>query len=204
MNSSLDQHLTDKDLIDKILSGNRHAFISMIKNTERLVAQIVFKMVANAEDRKDLAQDIYLKTYKNLPGFRYQAKLSTWIGQIAYNSCLSYLEKKKLVFPGSGYGENQINEEALESLSTRLRDVSDYKSEALITEKQHKAILKAEMEKLSPVFRTLITLFHNEDLSYADIARITELPEGTVKSYLFRARKTLRENLLRNYKKEEL
>ena len=89
--------LTDKELVEKVLSGDTNAFAAIIKNTEVLVAQIVFKMVENKEDRKDLAQDIYLKAYKNLPGFRFGSKLSTWIAQIAYNTCLDHVRKKKLV-----------------------------------------------------------------------------------------------------------
>ena len=57
---------------------------------------------------------------------------------------------------------------------------------------------------LSPIYKTLIMLYHNEELSYEEISQITELPEGTVKNYLFRARKALKERLLVKYKKEEL
>ena len=89
----------DKYLVAKVLSGNTSAFATIITNTEYLVAQIVCKMICNAEDRKDLAQEIYLKVYKNLKGFRFQSRLSTWVAQIAYNACLDQLRKKQLV-PG--------------------------------------------------------------------------------------------------------
>ena len=65
-------------------------------------------------------------------------------------------------------------------------------------------ILKSEIERLSPVYQTLITLYHNEELSYEEIAGITQLPEGTVKNYLFRARKSLKDSLLSKYTKNEL
>ncbi|MBK5273133.1 MAG: RNA polymerase sigma factor, partial [Bacteroidia bacterium] len=74
----------------------------------------------------------------------------------------------------------------------------------LIRQKELSAILKTEIEKLSPVYKTLITLYHNEELSYEEIEQITSLPAGTIKSYLFRARKTLKNNLLLNYKKTDL
>jgi len=64
--------------------------------------------------------------------------------------------------------------------------------------------MQSEIEKLSPVYKTMITLYHHEDLSYEEIAQITELPAGTVKSYLFRARKSLKESILAKYKKDEL
>jgi RNA polymerase sigma factor (sigma-70 family) len=65
-------------------------------------------------------------------------------------------------------------------------------------------IVYAAIEKLSPLLKTLITLYHNEDLSYTEIQQITKLPEGTIKSYLFRARKALKNDLLQHYKREEI
>ncbi len=64
--------------------------------------------------------------------------------------------------------------------------------------------MRAEIEKLPPIYRTLITLYHNEELTYEEIIQITTLPEGTVKNYLFRARKALKDGLLRQYKKDEI
>jgi RNA polymerase sigma factor (sigma-70 family) len=185
-------NLTDRQLAKSILRGDTQAFGVIIKNTEGLVAQIVFKMVNHAEDRKDLVQDIYLKAFNNLPGFRFQAKLLTWIGHIAYNTCVNYLEKKKLLLTG-------LTDKEDENVGNTANE-----TETLISQKELTAILASGIEKLSPLYKTLIILYHQEELTYADIAQITGLPEGTVKSYLFRARKTLKENILTQYKKEEL
>src|SRR6185503_18493338 len=99
VNNVTDQHLEDKHLVHKVLSGDTRSFGVVIKNTERLVTQIVFKLIPNQEDRKDMVQEIYLKVYKKLPDFGFQSKLSTWIAQISYNTCLDHLRKKKLVLP---------------------------------------------------------------------------------------------------------
>jgi len=160
-----------------------------MNNTEGLVAQIIFKMVANGEDRRDLAQDVYLKVFKKLSGFRFNSKLSTWVGQIAYNTCLNYLQKKRLVL---------VDENDFDGFKHLYGD----EAESLVLTKELSQILRIEIDKLSPLYRTLITLYHNEDLSYSMIAQITELPEGTVKNYLFRARKVLRDKLLHIYNKE--
>jgi len=159
---------------------------------------MVFRMVSRAEDRKDLVQDIYLKAFKGLAGFRYQARLTTWIGQITYNTCISYLRGKQLLLPG--YGSAGDDGEIIPASDPIATEESD----AAIFQKQRVALIRHAMEKLSPVHRTLITLYHQEEMSYQEISAITELPEGTVKSYLFRARKSLKENLLLDYKKEEL
>lgn len=197
-------NFADQQLVEKVLRGNTNAFSAIIKSTEKLVAQIVFKMIDNPEERKDIAQDVYLKAFSKLSGFKFQSKLSTWIAQIAYNTCLSYLEKKKLFFPGAINNENNDTDNALELISAQSINAFDNEPENLLSKKEISGILKVEIEKLSPIYKTLITLYHNEEMSYEEIAEITALPEGTVKSYLFRARKTLKENLLLQYKKEEL
>lgn len=193
----------DKHLVAKVLAGNSRAFGTIVHNTEKLVAQIVFKMIPVEEDRKDLAQDIFLKAYKRLAGFRFQAKLSTWIAQIAYNTCLDYLEKKKLTLVNQNDISNDPNEQE------EVLDILNVRANRIVTQdgmvrKDLSTILNEEMNKLSPVFRTIITLYHNEEMTYEEIGQIMDLPEGTVKSYLFRARKKLKENLLLTYKKEDL
>lgn len=189
-------------LVKKVLSGDTDSFKAIVNNTEALVTQIIFKMIQNSEDRRDIAQDIYLKAFQKLGSFKFQSKLSTWIAQIAYNSCLNYLEKKKLVLPDNNNEHHEPGDEVLATLSNSIDLYNE--TEELMRKKQLSAILKNEIDKLSPVYKTLITLYHNEELSYTTIAEITALPEGTVKNYLFRARKTLRDNLLLTYKKEAL
>jgi|WetSurMetagenome_2_1015567.scaffolds.fasta_scaffold149826_3 RNA polymerase sigma factor (sigma-70 family) len=193
----------DQKLVSRILNGDTKTFSIIIKNTEGLVAQIVFKMIQNNEDRKDIAQDVYLKAFNNLSGFRFQSKLSTWIAQIAYNACLNYLERKKLILPGNNLNDKYTDEESLERLSIEKLPFQN-ETENIIFRKDLSDILKNEIDKLPLLYKTLITLYHNEELNYAEIAQITNLPEGTVKNYLFRARKILKENILLNYKKEEL
>lgn len=191
---TIENSFTDRQLVNRILGGDTRAFELIIKNTEGLVTQIVCRMINRIEDRKDIMQDVYLKTYNSLKNFKFNAKLSTWIGQIACNTCLNYYEKKKLVLPGElqddeNYTGNELHE---------------IEAEMILTKKALSTILAAEIEKLSTLHKLLIVLYHQEELSYTTIAQVTNLPEGTVKNYLFRARKKLKENILSKYKKEEL
>ena len=182
------------------MRGDTQAFGLIVRNTETLVAQIVFKMVGPTEDRKDIAQDIYLKVFRKLDSFRFESKLSTWIAQVAYNTCLSWLDKKRLVLPGDLYGANGD----MESLHADAAGGTADESDGPLLQKQRAVILQEEIDRLPPVYRTLITLYHQEEISYGEMAQITALPEGSVKSYLFRARKMLKENVLSKYKKEAL
>ena len=196
-------NLTDRQLVNMVLSGDTNAFGIIIKKTEKLVAQIIFKMIINPEDRKDLAQDIYLKVYKKLGTFQFQSKLSTWIAQAGYNTCIDHLRKKKLLFPDDINNEGTAGQSPLDNLSQAFSPENN-DSYAGINQKELSKILQEETEKLSPLYKTLIGLYHQEELSYEEIGQITGLPGGTVKSYLFRARRKLKETLLVTYKKEDL
>jgi len=203
VNNQNKNNLTDQILVEKVLRSDTNAFKVIIKNTEGLVTQIVSKMIPGGEDRKDIAQDIYLKAFQKLGSFKFESKLSTWIGQIAYNTCINHLAKKKLLLIENHNDEDKSDDETLVIMNEKNNPFNS-ETEKIIFNKELSEILKREIDKLSPVYRTLITLYHNEELNYSEIAEITGLPEGTVKSYLFRARKTLRNNLLFTYKKEAL
>lgn len=180
---------SDKILVEKVLGGNTHAFSIIVKNTERLVAQIVRKMIVNEEDQKDLVQDIYYKAYQKISSFKFQSKLSTWIGTIAYHTALNYLEKKRiaLVDIDSGHENKFVHYENSEKEMHKDETVQ---------------ILNNEINKLPPLYKTLISLYHIEELPNKEIAEITGLPEGTIKSYLYRARKILKDNIVSNYKEQ--
>ena len=197
MSNSNKNHVTDQQLVAAVLRGDRQAFGLLIKSTEALVAQMTFKMINSPGDRKDIAQDVYFKVFKNLPSFKFKSKLSTWIAQITYNTCLNYMEKRKLVLV------DEFEEHAGSSEIRMDVDPQD-DTEALLSGKELAGILRAEIDELKPLYKTLISLYHQQELSYAEIAEITSLPEGTVKNYIFRARKRLKENILQKYRRSDL
>ena len=188
----------DEQLVARVLGGDAAAFGHLVRRTEGLVAQLVFKMIRHPADRPDLAQEIYLKVFKNLAGFKFQAKLSTWVGQIAYHNCLHYLEKKQLVLldPAESGPDDPPTPPPAAGPA--------YDPEAALFSQDLTEILGAAIEQLPPLYRTLVALYHQQELSYEEIAQITSLPGGTVKSYLFRARQLLRQHLLARYHRDDL
>lgn len=171
---------TDRVIVQQVLNGKQSAFGSIIETTGNLVAQIIYRTGVPVAEQKDLTQDIYFKVYRELKRFRFQSKLSTWVAQIAFNTCADYLAKKKIsIVP---------LDEAIEKYSSVVTDQP-------LERKQDEALLSRAMESLPPLYRTLIALYHQEEISYEEIAKITGLPMGTVKNYLFRARKLLKEKL---------
>lgn len=192
------QKQEDRILVERVLGGNHRAFGVIVRNTQGLVAHIVFKMISDPHDRNDIAQDIYLKVFQKLGSFRFQAKLSTWIAQIAYHTCLNYLQKKKSdwpvlnnILPRADQSDEPYNEQHPDpdNLEDRL------------LEAEQTQIIRAEIENLPPQYKLLITLFHQQELSYHEIGEVVDLPEGTIKSYLFRARKMLKDRLTTIYNK---
>lgn len=182
-------------LIERIKAGDKNAFRTLIEMHQRLVGHIVFRMISNAADRKDLCQDVFLKVYQNLAGFRHESKVSTWIATIAYNTCINYLQKKKV----SLFDDHTPEDESLENISGNHMLPDEFVEERDIASR-----LQNEIGKLDAHFRTILTLYHLDEMSYNEIAQIMDLPEGTVKSYLFRARKRLKKRLMSKYQKEEI
>jgi RNA polymerase sigma-70 factor (ECF subfamily) len=187
----MDEH----KLISNILSGDKESFHILMEEYQRLVANIVFRMVLHQEEREDLCQEIFIKVYSNLSGFKFKSKLSTWIAKISYNTCINHLQKKKT----SSYEDiSNEGEFLLKSEEHKLpTDESIEKNE--IAE-----ILHREIEKMPLKYRTILTLYHIAALSYYEIGEMMKIPEGTVKSHLFRGRQFLKERLMSKFKKEDL
>lgn len=181
----------DALLVAAVIRGDREAFRSLIHHYERLVVSIVFKMVVGREDCEDICQDIFLKVYEKLPTFRFESKLSTWIGTIAYNSCINFLRKKKQFT----IDVMTNDDDGLMSTGVRhstLTDDVNTPIEVLLS-KERESVMIRSMARLPVIQKTILLLFHHENLSLQEIAVITSLPLNTVKSHLFRARKQLKE-----------
>ena len=174
------------------------AFKQVIHETENLVAHLAFKMIPVAADRKDIAQEVYLKAYHSLPNFRFQSKLSTWIGQITYNTCLHYLQKKKPVLLECFLEKNDND---IENLANGF---TENEAETRLLARELNESMSRAIQQLPALQQMLIGLFYHQELSLAEISGITNLPEGTLKSHLFRARQQLKQILLRMQKREEI
>jgi len=187
----------EQQLIKEILAGNKAALQTFIESYQKLVSHVVFRMVANNHDREDLCQEVFMKVYQNISGFQHECKISTWIARIAHNTCLNYMEKMRVPLLDdviSSDDENMIDNFSNNSISpvdyTETRDLNQR--------------VQDEINLLPPRMGVLLALYHLEDMSYEEIAEITNQPMGTVKSYLFRARKMLKDNLMGKYHLEEL
>lgn len=153
-----------KLLLERILSGDKDAFAVFVDEQKRLVSHIVFRMVSNTADREDICQEVFLKVYQNLNEFRSESKISTWVAKIAYNTCINYLEKKRLPL----WDDLPSQAQAPGSLQDRGGQPDCFTEEKEIT-----IHLRREIEKLPAHFRTILTLYHLEGMSYNEIGEIT-------------------------------
>lgn len=174
--------MNDAELIKQILNGNMNAFTFLVNQHQKLVVHIIGRLIQRQDELEDVCQEVFMKVYQNLGKYRYECKLSTWIATIAYNTAINYLRKFK-----KG-GEVEPDD------SSAMRNLSDFNSYTYEKADLHRYI-REQIEKLPVQYRTVLTLFHLEEFSYQEIEQITGMPEGTVKSYLFRAKALLKEKL---------
>lgn len=174
--------MNDRELISQILNGNMNAFTFLVNRYQKLVVHITGRLIQRNDELEDICQEVFLKVYQNLGKYRNECKLSTWIATIAYNTSINYLRKYKK--------GDEVNPDD----SAALRNLADYKSNDFERTDLHRYI-RDQIELLPVQYRTVLTLFHLNEFSYQEIEQITGMPEGTIKSYLFRAKAILKEKL---------
>ena len=190
----------DQELVRRVLEGDRNAFRDLVRRYERLVAHIVARMVLDSRDREELCQDVFVRVHDRLPGFRFEARLSTWIAKIAYRVCLNALERIHPQIVGlDALPDVDFSDEGEGLLAAHADSaLAGAEHEALV------ALVHRAIDTLPLAYRTAVTLYHLDELRVAEIADIMGIPDGTVKSYLFRARRMLREQLAARYAMEDL
>jgi RNA polymerase sigma-70 factor (ECF subfamily) len=174
--------MEDAELINQVLGGNMNAFTFLVNRYQKLVVHITGRLIQRQEEVEDVCQDVFMKVYQHLGKYRNECKLPTWIATIAYNTSINHLRKIKKSL--------EVNPDD----SAVLRNRSDYKSDDYERADLHRFIHE-QIELLPVHYRTVLTLYHLEEFSYQEIEQITGMPEGTVKSYLFRAKALLKEKL---------
>jgi RNA polymerase sigma-70 factor (ECF subfamily) len=180
---TLPEHL----LIARLRRGDAAAFEALVKTHQDRVYDFCVRMLSDREEAFDLTQEIFISVHKNLDKFRADAKLTTWIYRISRNHCLNRLKYLKR----RGRGRSDEYGEANELSITESSGGGPDKPDDLAMAKNARALVHRAIQELDEEQRSLVVLRDVEGLSYEEIMDITELPEGTVKSRLHRAREKL-------------
>ena len=147
--------LNEQELVRSVLLKERAAFESLIRQYEGLVIHIVASLIRNENDREDICQDVFLKVYEKLWTFQFRSKLSTWIGNIAYNTSINFLQKKK-DFLLDDIFRSEIDD-GLDDLMNKSETLTP---EKLMIKKEESKLLKAAVDKLSGIQKTLLLLLN--------------------------------------------
>jgi RNA polymerase sigma-70 factor (ECF subfamily) len=183
----------DKQSVERCLRGSREAFDLLVAKYHRKVYNLAYRFVGDPEEANDLAQEIFTAAYQNLKKFRGDAKFSTWLFQIATNrgkNKFKYL-KRRGFFANKGQPNGDDDREPFQ------REIPDLAAnpEAALAGKQIQRIVQNAINELDPDHKEIVILRDIEGFSYEEIARMLNLPEGTTKSRLHRARMVVKEKL---------
>ena len=187
-------NLPDAEIVALARQGRDRAFRELVRRYERPVFSLIYRMVRDREASEDLAQDSFVKVLNHLDRYRPEFKFSSWIFKIANNVAIDYLRKRQIdtvSMDGSPYAATAAEVEASSF------DVSARQETALeeLEAREIGGAIERAIGRLRPEYRSCIMLRHIEGRSYEEIAATLDLPLGTVKTYIHRARHELRASL---------
>ena len=184
-------NLPDADVVALAQRGREAAYRELIRRYERPVFSLVFRMVRNRELAEDLAQDTFIKVLQHIDRYRPEFKFSSWLFKIANNVAIDHLRRRQLDTVSMDGSPHAVTADAVQATSI---DVSAHDESALdrLEAKELGSAIEEAIAQLRPEYRACILLRHVEDKSYEEIAATLDLPLGTVKTYIHRARHELR------------
>ena len=181
-----DRRKEDTNLIKLALQGQEKAYETLLNRYRNLVYTIMIKMVRNPQEAEDLTQEAFMKAFNSLASFNNEFAFSTWLMKIATNNCIDFLRKRKL----RTYSINEPIQYKDEKIEIEIPDRGPSPEKNLLQEESKKMIEEA-INLLPERYRYVIILRHKEEKSYEEISEILNLPLGTVKAQIFRAREIL-------------
>ena len=187
-------NLPDADVVALAQHGREPAYRELIRRYERPVFSLVYRMVRDRELAEDLTQDTFVKVLSHIDKYRSEFKFSSWLFKIANNVAIDHLRRRQLDTVSMDGSPHATSADLTESTSFELPNTDETPLQELEARELGSEIERA-ISKLRPEYRSCILLRHVEDKSYEEIAATLDLPLGTVKTYIHRARHELRELL---------
>ena len=183
--------LTDQEVVLLARSGREAAYRELIRRYERPVFALLFRMVRDRELAEDLSQETFVKALNAIESYRPEFKFSSWIFKIANNAAIDHLRRRELdtlSLDGSPHAETP---EAMQATALQIGARQESPLDT-VEAKELGSEIEAAIGRLRPEYRSCILLRHVEGRAYEEIAEILDLPLGTVKTYIHRARNELR------------
>jgi len=185
----------DFSLIKAIQAGDHQAFESLVHRYQRQVANLIYVTMGSSDDVDDIAQEVFIRVYRSLPRFKFDASFFSWIYRITMNLCIDEIRKHKI---RKVLSLDFLTEDALEKSRKNKDHVMP--SDSILTD-ERRQVVQAALQRLKPEHRDILVLREYNDLGYSEIAETLDISLEAVKSRIFRARSELK-NLLSEYFEE--
>lgn len=186
--------LAERRLLERLRERDEEAFSEIVAQHGDRVFGLILRMVGNAAEAEDLAQEVFVTVFKSIESFRGESRFSTWLLRIAANHAknrIKYLSRRGTATEDVG----ELSSEVADGLQERSLQARVHRPDTLMEAAELGALLERAITELDEEQRLLIVLRDVEELSYEEICEITGLPEGTVKSRMHRARMLLKDRV---------
>ncbi|MFC1554559.1 sigma-70 family RNA polymerase sigma factor, partial [candidate division KSB1 bacterium] len=176
--------------VSKALDGDQEAYTLLLKKYRGAIYSLIFKMVQSRGEAEDLVQETFIKAFSALASFNDEYAFSTWLFKIASNNCIDHLRKKRLK-------TLSLDKPTESKDGTMPKDLPDsiINPEMQLIENEKQSMIDLAIQDLPKKYRIAIIMRHKEEKSYEEISEALEIPLGTVKARIFRAREKLKKYL---------
>jgi RNA polymerase sigma-70 factor (ECF subfamily) len=188
--SPSDSSEQDRDLVDRALAGDESAFQGLMEKYKNALYHHIRRMVRDRMEIDDLVQETFIKAFSALDSYSTQYAFSTWLYKIATNHTIDYLRKRKI----PTYSIDKPIQTKEGEMEYELPDTT-YRPDRHIVEDQRRNLIQEAIDALPPKYYRVIVMRHQQEKSYEEIAKELDLPLGTVKAHIFRARELLNKYL---------
>lgn len=185
---------TDQTYIEQCLDGDREAFRELVVRYQSRVIGTIYRMVHDPEAARDLTQEVFVKAFTRLNTYDARYPFKVWITRIATYHTIDFLRRKRPEYPEIRDEQHPDRPGVIDMASSK-----EPTPEERIWRKERAGIISRALQSLDPKLRAVVVLRHYEDLNYDEIADALNIPLGTVKNRLFRAREKLQELILENH-----
>ena len=182
---------TDQEIVAQAREGREAAYRELIRRYERPVFSLILRMVRDRQLAEDLSQETFIKALNAIGSYRPEFKFSSWIFKIANNAAIDHLRRREVDTLSLDGAPNATSQDDIQATALQVGDKGETPLAELEARELGTAIERA-IGQLRPEYRSCILLRHVEGLAYEEIAQLLDLPLGTVKTYIHRARHELR------------
>jgi RNA polymerase sigma-70 factor (ECF subfamily) len=188
--------LSDDEIVARLRKGEMRLYATLVGRYRDRGFSLAIRILRNREDAEEALQDAFVRAYNGLPGFEGASSFGTWFYRILYNVCMTSLGKKKTLSIFEEAGEAGMPDPAAEP--EIAGDYSGLEMRDLVSR------VGGALSRMPARYASVISMFYIQELTYTEIAEVTGLPIGTVKTHLFRARLSLQKEVLRELNNERI